>query len=158
MKRDRKASRRRRNSIQAYTHAQALRVLPYVGSIMRSLREWRLEAQHFDRNVRRIADRPGRPDRSTLLDMEEANRCRRSADERFDEALNDLHTLDVYCLDPLRGEALIPFVHDDQLAWYVYDLFDDEPLREWRYHTDPLDKRRPRSEAEQKSDDDSVVV
>jgi len=158
MKRDRKASRRRRDSIQAYTLTQALRVLPYVGSIMRSLREWRLEAMQYHRSVRRIADRPGRPDRSTLLELEEANRSRAAAEERFDEALHDLHTLDVYCLDPVRGEALIPFVHDDQLAWYVYDLFDDEPLRSWRYHTDPLDVRRPRAEAGEKSDDEPLVV
>ena len=42
------------------------------------------------------------------------------------------------------GLALIPFAVEKRLAWYVFDLFDEEdPLRFWRYHQDPLEKRRP---------------
>jgi hypothetical protein len=42
--------------------------------------------------------------------------------------------------------AWIPFSHDNQLAWFVFDLFDTEPIRYWRYQTDPLETRRPVSE------------
>ena len=70
------------------------------------------------------------------------------ADERFHDALDELHTLDVYCLDPVAGLALIPFAVEKRLAWYVFDLFDEEdPLRFWRYHQDPLEKRWPIAEA-----------
>lgn len=147
MKRNRKRSRTPKGTIHAYTYAQAMRVLPYLTSIMRSLRYWRLEALVHSRRAQQLANRPGRADRSALLEMEEANRAARAAEARFDEALEDLHTLDIYCLDPVRGEALVPFVHANQLAWLVFDLFDALPFRSWRYHTDSLDTRRPLAEA-----------
>ena len=46
-------------------------------------------------------------------------------------------------LDPLKGQALFPFVHKKRLAWLLFDLFETEPLRYWRYQDDPEDVRRP---------------
>ena len=43
MKRNRKGSKQRRQTIQVWTYDQARQVLPYVESIMRSLRERQLE-------------------------------------------------------------------------------------------------------------------
>ena len=45
--------------------------------------------------------------------------------------------------DPIKGQALIPFAQEDQLAWYIFDLFDGNSLHFWRYHKDPLETRRP---------------
>jgi hypothetical protein len=115
---------------------------------VRSLREHRLDAVTQHRNADRLAQRPGRPDRESLIAQTESVKAAALADERFDEALAELEALDVYLLDPLAGQALIPFVHDENLAWYVYDAFDPEPLRFWRYHSDPLDTRRPLAEIE----------
>src|SRR5262249_58594037 len=120
-----------------------------LGWIVRAIREHRLEALTRHREAKAIADRPGRPNRTALIALEEAARAARAADERFEAALDELHQLDIYCLDPVRGEALVPFVHDEQLAWYVFDLFDDEPFRFWRLHSDPLETRRPRAEGHQ---------
>lgn len=147
MKRNRKGTKARRQTIQPWTYEQACRVLPYLRSIVGSIREHRLDALSEHVRVRRLQERSGRPDRSLLLEMETTTRAARAADDRFQTALEELHTLDIYCLDPLRGEAIIPFVHDNQLAWYVFDLFDDEPFRFWRYHSDPLEKRRPIAES-----------
>jgi hypothetical protein len=97
----------------------------------------------YHRAARRLADKPGRPDRSSLISQEDALRDARRAEERVVEALAELHALDVYCLDPIGGQALIPFVEEDQLAWYVLDLYDSEPLRFWRFQNDPDDTRRP---------------
>ena len=69
-----------------------------------------------------------------------------------------LQAIDVYCLDPIQGLALIPFVHDKQLAWFVYDLFDAEPLRFWRYHEDSFETRRPLAELEVAFGGDSAIV
>jgi hypothetical protein len=55
----------------------------------------------------------------------------------------ELAVLDVYSHDPVKGHALIPFVHDEQLAWYFFDLFDAEPFRFWRFQSDPDETRRP---------------
>ena len=60
--------------------------------------------------------------------------------------MNELGRLDVYCIDALAGVAFIPFVHEDQLAWYVFDLFSETMLDAWRYHEDPLETRRPIAE------------
>jgi hypothetical protein len=143
VKRNRHSEKRRRQVIQVWTHEQARRVLPYVASIMRSLREHRLQAQQAAREAQQLKDRPGRPKRAALIAQEEAERTGRTAEQLFQEALDELHTLDIYCLDPTRGLALIPFSRDNQLAWFVYELFDDEPLRYWRFHQDPLEARRP---------------
>jgi hypothetical protein len=157
VKRNPKRSKRRQETIQVWTYDQARRVLPYVTSIMRSLREAQLEAQQHGRTARRLAKQPGRPSRDQIIAQEEASRKAEAAKERFHEALEELHTLDVYCLDPLRGQALIPFAQEDQLAWYVFDLFAPEPMSFWRYHKDPLETRRPIA-PERTPPSDSLII
>lgn len=159
MKRNRKSSRGQQQTIQVWTYEQACRVLPYVASIMRSLRDQWLEAQRHHVQVRRLAQHRGRPGRDNLIAHEEAVTSARRADEHVQEALEELHTLDIYCLDPVRGLALIPFAQNDKLAWFVYDLFDTKPLRFWRYHRDSLETRRPIAEAlEGPSQNSSIVI
>jgi hypothetical protein len=148
VKGNRNGSRKQRETIQVWTYDQARRVLPYVASIMRSLRDHHLEAQQQRILVQRLADKPGRPDRTAILNHTAAVQAAEEAEERFHQALDELHTLDIYCLDPVAGLALIPFAMDNRLAWFVYDLFDaSDPLRSWRFHQDPLEKRRPIAEA-----------
>ena len=148
MKRHRKGSKKQSESIQVWTYEQARRVLPYVASIMRSLREHCLEAQHYHLSARRLTERLGRPDRTAILAHTDLVQAAKEAEERFHEALDELHTLDIYCLNPVAGLALIPFARDDRLAWFVFDLYDrDDPIRFWRYHQDSLETRRPIAEA-----------
>jgi hypothetical protein len=156
MKRNPNRTKRRRQALQVWTLAQARTALPYLTSVMGSLREHRLEAQAQQRRAKKLAGRPGRPDRDSLIALEEARAAGRKAQEQFDTALHELHALDVYCLDPIAGLALIPFVHDKQLAWFVYDLFTPEALHAWRFHSDPLEMRRPMDELEKEPVDDST--
>jgi hypothetical protein len=156
MKRNRKGAPRRQETIRPWTYSRAQAALPYLASIMRSLREHRLDAHHHRLAAKRLADQPGRPDRQTLIAQEEALRASRRAEEQFEESLGELEALDVYCLQPVHGRALVPFVHNDQLAWFVYDLFDAEPLRFWRYHSDPLETRRPITKAQKDTAEEST--
>jgi hypothetical protein len=55
------------------------------------------------------------------------------AEGHFNEALRELEALDVYCLDPAKGLALIPFRQGDDLAWFVFDLFAPQGLDGWRF-------------------------
>ncbi len=80
------------------------------------------------------------------------------ANKRFEAGLQELLKLNVYCLDPVHGLALLPFAQADQLAWLVFDLSEPEPLRFWRYHADPLTARRPLSELEDKAAPGSLTV
>src|SRR5947209_1319106 len=122
MNRNRKGSKRRRVKVPVWTLVQAQDVMPYLTSVMRSVREHQLEAQRHDLTARRLAHQPGRLNRDALIAHEEAVRDGQAATEQFQSALGELETLGIYCLDPIQGEALIPFVHEEQLAWYVFDL------------------------------------
>jgi hypothetical protein len=156
MKRNQNEAKRRRQTLHDWSLAQAKAALGYIGSVMRSLREHRLEAQTQQSRAGKLARRPGRPGRSVIIALEEAKTAAAKAQDAFETALHELHSLDVYCLDPNQGLALIPFVHDKQLAWYVYDLFDAEPLRCWRFHSDPLETRRPLDELDKAPADDTT--
>ena len=143
MKRQPKGARENTQTIQVWTYEQALSAAPYIASIVRSLREHALESLTHYHRAKRIANRPGRPGRQDIITQQEAEREARRADERFRDALDELQEMDIYTLDPIQGQALIPFVHNDQLAWFVFDLFDAQPLRFWRFQSDPEDTRRP---------------
>jgi hypothetical protein len=129
--------------LRVWTFAEARAAAPYITSVVRSLREHGLEALAQHRAAQRLAERPGRPDRAALIAQEECAAEARRAEERFRSAAEELKALDVYSLDPLQGQALVPFLHDGQLAWYIFDLFDEQPFRFWRYQSDPDETRRP---------------
>jgi hypothetical protein len=143
MKRQPKGAKQRRQAIQVYTYAQAQSVAPYLTSIVRSVREHSLEALTARRRLKQLDRRPGRPNRDALIEAQEIDRQAQRAEDSLRDALAEMQHLDVYPLDPVRGQALVPFVHEEQLAWFVFDLFDPQPLQFWRFQTDPEDTRRP---------------
>jgi hypothetical protein len=98
---------------------------------MGSLREHRLAALCHQLAADRLAAEPGRPHRDTLLALEAAGREARRAEAEYQQALTELELLGIRCLDPVTGQALIPFRHGGQLTWYVWELFDPPPLRFW---------------------------
>ncbi len=74
MKRQPKGAKERPQTIQVWSYEQVQAAVPYVSSILRSLREHALEAlQHYHR-AKRIANRPGRPDRTTIIAQQEAEK------------------------------------------------------------------------------------
>jgi hypothetical protein len=147
MKRNRKGGKRRKRTVQLWRYETAQAAVPYLSAVVRSLRDHWLEAAARHQRARRLAARPGRPDRATLIAHEEALKDAAEAENRFADTLAELEAVDVFCLEPSRGQALVPFIHEDELAWYVYDLFESKPFRFWRFHSDPLDTRRPIAEA-----------
>jgi len=136
-------ARRQEKTLRVWTYDETRAASPYIASILRSIRERRLEAVRQHRAVDELAKAPGRPDRHAILALESARAEAERADEGLNEALHELLAMDVYCVDPVQGQGLVPFVQDDQLAWFVFDLFDADPLRFWRFHTDSLETRRP---------------
>jgi hypothetical protein len=148
MKRN-KGAKEKSRVLRVWTYAEAQAVIPYISSVVRSLREHALDALACHRRSKALADRPGRPDRTALIARQDAERDGRRAEQEFLDAAAELEQLDVFSLDPTRGQALIPFVHQEQLAWYIFDLFDAKPFRFWRFQTDPEDTRRPITAREQ---------
>jgi hypothetical protein len=125
-----------------WTLNEATAAVPYIASVVRSLRDHWLDAAAKHRLAARLDARPGRPDRALLIAKAEALKDAQEADSRYLDARDELTALDIYCIEPARGEALVAFLHDNQLAWFVFNLFDSQHYRYWRYHNDPLDARR----------------
>jgi hypothetical protein len=143
VKRQPKGAKQRSQTLRVWSYDEALAAVPYISSVLRSVREHALGALSHARTAKRLGDRPGRPKRNAIIAHQDAQDQARRADEQFQEAIGELQDLDIYCLEPLQGQALIPFVHDEQLAWFIFDLYDAQPLRFWRFQSDPEDTRRP---------------
>jgi len=133
-------------TLRLWSHARAVAAVPYLRSIVRSLREHWLESRQAQLRARRLDAQPGRPSRHILILRAEAVQVAERAKEAFEEALDELLAVDVACLDPAKGLALIPFQQGDQLAWFVFDMFAPRGLDSWRFHADPLPTRRPLAE------------
>lgn len=158
MNRNRKSARRQENTLRVWSYDEACKALPFVTSVMGSLREHWIDVQTHGQRAGRLSALPGRPDRTRILAQQDETDRAHEAEERFNTAATELHDLDIFCTDPLRGEGVIPFVLNEQLAWFVYDLFAPETLHFWRYHNDPLDTRRPIAEALAASDETPKVA
>jgi hypothetical protein len=133
-------------ALHVWTYEAALKSVPYLRAVVRSLREHWLHIQSVRRQIERLDSRPGRPDRQTLILRAMAARELDQADIELEETSDELKELDVHCLDPARGLALIPFGKGDDLAWYVFDLFAPRGLEAWLFDRDPLEMRRPLQE------------
>jgi hypothetical protein len=126
-----------------WTYEAALRAVPYLRAVVRSLREHWLQLQSARRQIERLDSHPGRLDRQTLMRRAVAVKELDQADMKLEETFDELKAIDVYCLDSAQGLALIPFGKGDELAWYLFDLFSPQGLEAWRFHADPLQMRRP---------------
>jgi hypothetical protein len=142
VKRNPRRTRRSRQSLRLWTLSEARAAAPYIASVARSIREHTLEAAAHRRRLQALAEKPGRPGRADLIGQAEDRRLLDRAEEQLQHAIDELEALDVYCLDPAAGTAVVPFVQDDQLAWYIFDLFDPNYFRSWRYQSDPEETRR----------------
>jgi len=131
-----------------WTQTQARSAIPYLTSVLRSLREHALEVQSAERRLTRLEQRPGRPDRAALIAADETRRDLDGRRQQLAQTAHELEAVGAIPLDPVQGQAVLPFTHDNRLAWYVFDLFDSNPLRWWRYQEDPDDFRRPLTSAQ----------
>ena len=141
-----KDTKRRKRTMRVWTLDEATAAAPYITSVVHSLRDHWLDASAKHRLADRIEARPGRLNRALLIAKAEALREAKEAEDRYLDARDELTALDIYCIEPARGEALVAFLHDNQLAWFVFESFDSLHFRYWRYHSDPLDTRRPISD------------
>ena len=123
-------------------NTSSVKAVPYFRSLTNSLRDHWLELQSKVVDVKRLQD-VRRPKRRDMIALEETQNDLGEAQDNFNSALEELMGMDVFLLDPVHGIALIPFQREDDLAWYVFDLFDEHGLASWRYHKDPLETRRP---------------
>lgn len=142
-----KARARPMRVIKLWTYSQADKALPYIRSITSSLRQHWLDARGHKQMLERLDKKAGRLDREALLAQADAETEHGKAEDAFAEDLQELMNMDVFLLDPVRGVALIPFNKENSLAWFIFDLFEEGSLTNWRFHEDPLEMKRPIAEA-----------
>ena len=127
--------------IRFWSYAEARQALPYFRAVLHSVREHWIDKQNHGCRARRLAGLP-RPDRKVLVELAEADRQADEAQQELDAAIGELQAIDVFCIDPVRGQAIVPFMYGDRPAWFHVDLFGDEILH-WRLASDPLETCRP---------------
>jgi hypothetical protein len=142
MKRRHERSERMR-AVRLWDWSDATKAVPYLRSVIASLREHWLEVLNADHRLRALDKKKGPARRERLLEVKASQDERERAHVKFDDALEELNSVDVYLLDPVQGLALIPFRKEDDLAWYVFDCFADDGLIGWRYEHDPIVACRP---------------
>jgi hypothetical protein len=143
MRKQRDQERAASTTLHLWNYAAALKAVPYLRAVVRSLREHWLDEHRALRLIQLLDARPGRPDRQTLIRRAEAVRDIERATGELEETLDELKAIDVYCLDPVQGLALIPFGQGDELAWFVFDLFAPQGVEAWQFDGDPPQTRRP---------------
>src|ERR1700735_1628967 len=100
MKRHR-SSGKNQQTIQVWTLEQARSLLPYLISIIDSMREARLEGQAHATRVAKLEARHGRPKREQILAIADEKTMIEGARERFESAHAELRQSDVYCIHPV---------------------------------------------------------
>ena len=109
MKRQNKKNKQTQRRIHLWTFAQAQAAVPFVRSIVQSLRDTWLDSLIHHQRLERLDAKPGRPDRATLTGQQDERQAADRAQQQFANTLEELEDLDVFCVDPLGGLAVIPF-------------------------------------------------
>ena len=141
MKRRRKSKRMR--TLRLWTWSEVTKAVPYLRSIIGSLREHYVTLAQRAAQIDRVAAHKAPPKREQIIADQTRADERARAQGQFDEALEELNGIDVFLLDPVKGLALIPFRKENELAWYVFDLFAPLGILGWRLHSDPIAECRP---------------
>lgn len=143
MKPRRDRSDNRMRVMNLWIWSDVVKAIPYLHSVVGSLREHWLDVLTAQKDLDKSAAREGLANRQQLLDDKALESDRVRAQEKFDDAIEELTKIDVFLLDPVRGLALIPFRKEDDLGWYIFDHFAKRGVIGWRLHDDPIDRCRP---------------
>lgn len=132
--------------LRLWTYEEAKKGVPYLRSLVASLREKWLAARQSHRELELISKQSGRAKRADLIQLEESNRNLDQAGTQLEEVMDEMMAISLYSVDPTAGVAVIPFIHEESLAWFVFDLFDPRGLVAWRGTDDNVDSRRSLAE------------
>jgi len=140
--RPRKDRSKRARALRLWEWNEVRKAVPYLRSVIGSLREHWLDVLAAERRLEQAGKHPAPLKRAQIIQHETHQDERRRAQTKFDDALEELNGMEVFLLDPVQGLALIPFRKGDELAWYVFDHFTADGVAGWRYHHDPIEECR----------------
>ena len=129
--------------LHLWNFSEVIKAVPYLRSIIGSLRESWLDVLNTQRQLERVTKEKKPSCTQKIIEVEARRDENERAQSTFNEALRELNDIDVFLLEPVKGLALVPFRKEDDLAWYVFDHFAPRGLIGWRYHSDPIEACRP---------------
>jgi Uncharacterized conserved protein (DUF2203) len=141
----RKKKSERMRALRLWSWSEVTKAAPYLRSVIGSLREHWLEVLAAQRRLDKSTQQKSPLSRAQMIEHEARKDERQRAQDKFDDALEELNRVEVFLLDPVQGMALIPFRKEDDLAWYFFDHFSADGVIGWRYHHDPIEECRPLS-------------
>ena len=134
--------KRKQQLIQVWSFDQTIKALPYLLEVIRSLRENYLAMQFANHRLNKIGQRLGRPDRSAFIAKQEAQMDSETASSKYNQDVAELESMGMFVASPENGVVAIPFIEEEQLAWFILELYHEDHVVGWRYQSDPLDTRR----------------
>ncbi len=134
--------KRKQQLIQVWSYDQAIKALPYLLEVIRSLRENYLAMQFANHRLSKIGQRLGRPDRSVFIAKQEAQLDSETSSSKYNQDVAELESMGMFVASPANGVVAIPFIEEEQLAWFILELYHEDHVVGWRYQSDPLDTRR----------------
>lgn len=135
--------KKNQKQIPVWSYQQAKKALPYLLEITRAIRENYLASQSSKRQLEIIDHKKGRHDRMDFIKIQELGVEIQQAQSKFQQDIDELEEMGIFLVSPIQGLIAIPFVIEEQLAWFLLDIHAEEPLHAWRYQSDPLETRRP---------------
>jgi hypothetical protein len=142
MKRRKRRSKRMK-VMHLWDGSEVAKAVPYLRSVLASLREHWLDVLNAQRRLDLAAPLKKPAKCQQILAEESRKDERQRAQDRFEDALKELNGIDVFLLDPVLGLALIPFRKGDELAWFIFEQFAPHGVIGWRNHDDPIEECRP---------------
>ena len=134
--------KRKQQLIQVWSYDQTIKALPYLLEVIRSLRENYLAMQFANHRLSKIGQRLGRPDRSVFIAKQEAQLDSETSSSKYNQDVAELESMGMFVASPANGVVAIPFIEEEQLAWFILELYHEDHVVGWRYQSDPLDTRR----------------
>ena len=134
--------KRKQQLIQVWSYDQTIKALPYLLEVIRSLRENYLAMQFANHRLTKIGQRLGRPDRSIFIAKQEAQMDSETASSKYNQDVAELESMGMFVASPGNGVVAIRFIEEEQLAWFILELYHEDHVVGWRYQSDPLDTRR----------------
>ncbi|MEN9672566.1 MAG: hypothetical protein RL553_831 [Planctomycetota bacterium] len=134
--------KRKQQLIQVWSYDQTIKALPYLLEVIRSLRENYLAMQFANHRLTKIGQRLGRPDRSAFIAKQEAQMDSETSSAKYNQDVAELESMGMFVASPANGVIAIPFIEEEQLAWFILELYYEDHVVGWRYQSDPLDTRR----------------
>lgn len=128
--------------VQIWSYGQTIKALPYLIEVLRSLRENYLAMRFAKHRSLKISQSKGRPDRSAFIAKQEAQVDSETASLKYQQDVAELESMGMFVVSPENAIVAIPFIEEEQLAWFILELYHENHVVGWRYQSDPLDTRR----------------